>query len=97
MSISAAVPESSEGGPDDVAAEQRARTLASAVRTLIAELPAAEQERLFVELRKKLYPISVPQAGDVLEAVVRLFPKQAEWTVEKLKNDVRQQGVLSKH
>jgi hypothetical protein len=92
MSDDSTIP-ASEQDADKAAAEQRAKSLASAIRTLIAELPAAEQEQLFAELRKKLRPISAPQAGDVLGAVVRLFPRQAEWTVEKLKEEVRQQGV----
>ena len=77
----------------DTAAEERAEKLAQAVRTLIAELPAAEQERLFSDLRKKLHPISTPQAGDVLGAIVRLFPRRAEWTVESLKQDVQEEGI----
>jgi hypothetical protein len=77
----------------DAAAEERAEKLAQAVRTLIAELPAAEQERLFSDLRKKLHPISAPQAGDVLGAIVRLFPRRTEWTVESLKRDVQDEGV----
>jgi len=75
------------------AANQRAEQLASAVRTLIGELPEAEQYRLLDELRRKLHPISTPQAGDVLSAIVRLFPKRREWTVEELKKDVHAQGV----
>jgi hypothetical protein len=77
----------------DPAADGHAERIASAVRTLIAELPADEQHRLLDELRKKLHPISVPQAGDVLNAIVRLLPKRREWTVEELKSDVRARGV----
>lgn len=90
-SNSAALPPTS--GQHDTAEQQRAKALASAVRTLIAEMPAAEQERLLDELRKRLRPISVPQAGDVLETIVRLFPKKPEWTVERLRERVQQEGV----
>jgi hypothetical protein len=77
----------------DAATVQRAKKLASAVRTLIAELPESEQQQLLNELRKKLHPISIPQAGDVLRAIVKLFPKRREWTVDDLKKDVHAQGV----
>jgi RNA polymerase III transcription factor (TF)IIIC subunit HTH domain len=90
-SNSAVLPPTS--GQDDAAERQRAQALATAVRTLIAELPAAEQERLLDELRKRLRPISVPQAGDVLETIVRLFPKRPEWTVENLREKVEQEGI----
>jgi hypothetical protein len=79
--------------PPDAVADERAEKIASVVRTLIAELPEDEQQRLLDELRKKLHPISAPQAGDVLSAIVRLFPKRREWTVDELKKDVRAQGV----
>lgn len=79
--------------PPDAAIDARAEKIASVVRTLIAELPEGEQQQLLDELRKKLHPISTPQAGDVLSAIVRLFPKRREWTVEDLKKDVRAQGV----
>lgn len=77
----------------DSAAGERVDRLAQAVRTLIAELPTNEQERLFSDLRKKLRPISAPQAGDVLDAIVRLFPRRAEWTVDGLKKDVQEEGI----
>jgi len=77
------------------AASERAEKLAAVVRTLISELSTAEQERLFDELRKKLQPISAPQAGDVLGAIVRLFPKRREWTIEELRRDVHAQGVTA--
>lgn len=86
-------PDSSERESADAAAEQRAKTLASAVRTLISELPESEQHRLLDELRHKLHPISAPQAGDVLRAIIKLFPKRREWSVEDLKKDVHAQGV----
>lgn len=75
------------------AAEERVERLVQAARTLIAELPPAEQERIFSELRKKLRPISAPQAGDVLGAIVRLFPRRPEWTVDGLKRDVQEEGI----
>jgi hypothetical protein len=77
----------------DAVPDERSEKIASVIRTLIAELPAGEQQRLYDELRKKLQPINTPQAGDVLGAIVRLFPMRREWTVEELKNDVREQGV----
>jgi hypothetical protein len=92
MSNGAPIPPSKRESAD-AAGDQRAEKIASAVRTLIAELPEAEQHRLLDELRKKLHPISAPQAGDVLSAIVRLFPKRREWTVEELKRNVRAQGV----
>jgi len=74
-------------------AENRAKKLASAVRTLISELPEEEQRRLLDELRRKLHPISTPQAGDVLRTIAMLFPRRREWTVDDLKRDVHAQGV----
>jgi hypothetical protein len=76
----------------------RAELIASTVRTLIGELPRAEQERILGELTKKLRPIETPRAGDVLGAIVEFLPKRREWSVEDVKQEVeaRRGGTSAK-
>lgn len=73
--------------------DPRSQTMLSAARTLIRGLPYEDQETLWRELTDIVKPIPAPRAGEVLGAVVRLLPKQRDWTVEDLKKDVKDQGV----
>lgn len=73
--------------------DRRSEKIVEAIRVLITGLSAEEQERLLGEINAMLRPIPAPKAGDVLGAIVRLLPKQKNWTVEDLKHRISAQGV----
>jgi hypothetical protein len=71
----------------------RADNVVAAIKTLIAGLPRAEQERVLAEITKLVRPISAPRAGDVLGAIVRLLPARRDWKVEDLKRSIDAQRI----
>lgn len=80
---------SDEAEPIDPAAQ----AIVSAIGTLIDGLSPAQKELLLRKVTEKLRPIPVPQAGDVLGIVVQLLPRDRQWTVAELKQQVEKQGV----
>jgi hypothetical protein len=80
--------------PDNGAHADRAtQAIVLAIDTLIDGLTPAEKELVLQKITERLRPIPVPQAGDVLGMVVRLIPRDREWTVSELKKRVEQQSV----
>jgi hypothetical protein len=68
-------------------------SIARAIRLLLAALPAAEQERMLQEITKAIRPIPAPRAGEILGAIVRLLPRQPNWTTDDIKKEIASQGV----
>lgn len=73
----------------------RIAAMVSAILTLVDGfgLSAAEQEQVLKEVTEKLRPIAVPRAGDVLNTVVNLIPRDRAWTVREIKDRVEQSGA----
>jgi hypothetical protein len=69
---------------DRDAHDARAVDFAATIRLLFNELSFSDQEKVHAQLTEILRPIPAPRAGDVLGAVIHLFPKKAEWTVQEL-------------
>lgn len=78
---------------DADAPDKRAHDFASTIELLFRELPLPVQERVYAQLSKVLRPIPAPRAGDVLGAVIHLFPKRPEWTVQQLIESLEAAGV----
>jgi hypothetical protein len=78
---------------DDDAHDERAVDFAATIRVLFKELSLADQEKVHSQLTEILRPIPAPRAGDVLGAVIHLFPKKAEWTVQELLAQLEAYGV----
>ena len=92
MSSANIAPSASHDSPSAIA-DRRSEQISSLIKTLIRELPADERDKLFAEITEMLHPISAPKAGAVLGTIVRLLPKQRDWTVQDLKRDVTARGV----
>lgn len=71
----------------------RSQKIADAVRMLFNALSKSEQERLLRDFTSALRPIQTPRAGKVLGTIVRLLPRQQEWTVRDVKQQVESEGV----
>jgi hypothetical protein len=87
------VPLSNQDEKANPASDRRADDFAATIKTLFGELPPTEQERIVAQLTEILRPIPAPRAGDVLGAVIHLFPKQPEWTVRELFKGLEARGV----
>jgi hypothetical protein len=73
--------------------DSAAQAIVSAIGTLLDGLSPAQKELVLRKVIEKLRPIPVPQAGDVLGIVVQLLPRDRQWTVSELKQNVEKQGV----
>jgi hypothetical protein len=91
--MSNVVPIPSPAEPPNARASARGDTLLSAIKVMFGELSLTEQERLLSDLTEILRPIPAPRAGDVLGAVIHLFPKQNEWTVQELIKRLEAGGI----
>ena len=60
---------------------------------LLSTLSPDVQDRVLTEWLAELRPISTPRAGDVLGTIVRLLPRQKDWTVDDLKKRIVEAGV----
>jgi hypothetical protein len=63
------------------------------IKTLLASLPDADRARFLHELSTAIKPMSGPRAGEVLGAIVQLFPKRESWTVSELKQLIDDRGI----
>lgn len=77
----------------DSSGGSRAEELARAIKTLLDPLPSAEQEQVIRKLSEALRSDAVPKAGDVLNTIVRLLPKQRDWSVQAIKKEVESHGI----
>ena len=91
MSNVVSLPASSER--PNARSSDRGDALISAIKVMFGELTPAQQEKLRTDLEGIVRPIPAPRAGDVLGAVIRLFPKQPEWTVQELLRRLEEGGV----
>lgn len=80
---------------ENQASPPHAESVLTAIKTLVAGLPADERERVLGELTKAFRPIPEPRAGssEVLAEIVRLLPEQRSWTVEQIKQRVEAKGL----
>jgi hypothetical protein len=74
-------------------APSSADAIFSTVRTLVSSLGQEEKEALLKELSRAINPIAAPRAGGVLSAIIRLVPKEHEWTMAFLKKEVEGAGL----
>ncbi len=66
------------------------------IKTLLTSLPDADRARFLRDLTSTIKPMSGPRAGDVLGAIVRLFPQRESWSVAELKQTIDQRGIPAK-
>jgi hypothetical protein len=72
-----------------------ARDLASAIEIILSGYSLAARETVVRLLAEKLKPESSAKAGDVLGVLLRILPKQPEWSVGELKKSVSERGVTA--
>jgi formylmethanofuran dehydrogenase subunit E-like metal-binding protein len=79
----------------EAAADSWFENAANAIKSILAMLPAAEQERVLREITNAIRPIPAPRAGEVLGVIVRLLPRQQNWTTEDIKQEIASQGITA--
>jgi len=72
---------------------QRVKDILKEIRGLVQELPADVAREFLDQIVAAARPISAPRAGGVLDAVVRIVPRQQSWTIAQIKSEVAAQGV----
>ncbi|ULO24237.1 hypothetical protein [Methylocystis sp. SB2] len=78
---------------NDSGGGSHADEVARAIKTLLDPLPPAEQEQVIRKLAEALRSETAPKAGDVLNTIVRLLPKQRDWSVQAIKKEVEDRGI----
>ena len=73
----------------ETATDERIDAIIQAINMLLETLSPAEQEHVLRAVR----PATTPRAGEVLDTVVRLLPRQTAWTVKKVREDVAAAGI----
>jgi hypothetical protein len=95
LRMASVLPFQAKEKPPESAADSQSENIAHAIRLILATLPAAEQERVLREVINAIRPIVVPRAGEVMGAIVRLLPRQQNWTIDDLKEQIALQGIAA--
>ena len=66
-----------------------AEKIVDAVRVLMSALPVDEQERVLGEISRSLRLIPASRAGEVLGAIVRLIPRREVFSVQDIKDRIK--------
>lgn len=92
MSSHAPLP-ASESSPERSEENPLLRPILAAIKTLVEGLSPEERARVLSEITEIIRPISAPRAGEILGKIIKLLPRQKNWTVEELKQQVAEEGI----
>ncbi len=73
----------------EAATDERIDAIIQAISMLLETLSPAEREHVLRAVR----PATTPRAGEVLDTVIRLLPRETAWTVSKVRQDVAAAGI----
>lgn len=74
-----------------MADNSQSEEIARKIRALLSQLSAEERERVVHSIARTISP--TPRAGDILRAIVKFLPRQTEWTVNNVAENVASAGV----
>lgn len=86
---SAQAPDSAQNAPEDAIADG----VLDAIKTLISSLPAEQQKRAKAGFYKAFPPENQTRPGHVLGTILKLVPKDREFTIDEVKKRVESEGV----
>jgi|SRR5665213_1251680 len=73
--------------------DAHAESVVSAFKTLLAGLSPEQQERVRAEIHKSFPSNSAPRAGQVLGTILKLVPRDREFTIEDVKKGIESEGI----